>query len=451
MKLWKSLYFQVLVAILLGVLVGYFHAPLEDRLGALARWLHQWFAFIPTTQPNLTEGLKPLGDIFIQAVKLLSSPIIFCTVAGGLAAMSDLKKLGRVGWKALLYFEVVTTIALGIGLLVGRVFHPGTGIHADPAKLDTSSIANATAKAKEQGFGHFLFHTEGGHVLQILLLAVVLGIVLGRLGEKGKALNALIHRATHFLFFLVGIVTRFAPIAAFGAMAFTVGKLGIKSLTQLGWLMGCVYLTCILFVFVILGLIARVHGFSIWRLLKLIKEELFIVLGTSSSESALPHLMQKLEKNGCSESLVGIVVPAGYSFNLDGTSIYLTMAVLFIAQATDTPLTLWDECYVLLVLLLTSKGAAAVTGGGFITLAATLATTGKVPIAGLALIVGIDRFMSEARAITNLIGNSLATFIVAKWEGEFDPEKGAAILANPPQQQQVPAKVEDINIEPAQP
>jgi aerobic C4-dicarboxylate transport protein len=318
---------------------------------------------------------------------------------------------------------------------------------AAPGTQAQEKLSEYTAKAKHQDFSQFLLDiipktfvgaftrpTDEGGVLQVLFLAILTGVALSRLGTHREAVVDLIHNISHVFFGIVGIVTKAAPIAAFAMIAFTVAKFGSQSLTHLGWLLVCVYGTSLAFIFVVLGGIARLHGFSIWRILKLIKDELLIVLGTSSSETALPLLMQKLKNNGCSESLVGIVVPSGYSFNLDGTSIYLTMAVLFISQATDTPLTLSEELYVLLILLLTSKGSAAVTGGGFITLAATLATTGKLPVSGLALIYGVDRFLSECRAITNLIGNTLASFIVAKWEGDFDPVKGRAVLANPPEE-----------------
>ena len=413
----RNLYLQVLVAIVIGIALGFF-------------------------DPELGAKMKPLGDAFIKAVKMLIGPVIFCTVVGGLASMSDLRKLGRVGWKSLLYFEVVTTLALVIGLIVANVLKPGANVHADPASLDTSALATYTATAKEHGVVPFLMNIipdtfvgafANGEILQVLFLAILFGIVLAHLGGAARPVTILIHDMAGVFFGIVNIVTRAAPIAAFGAMAFTIGKYGVKALASLGMLMVCVYATCLLFVFLVLGGIARLHGFGIWRILKLIKEELLIVLGTSSSETALPLLMQKLKKNGCGESVVGIVVPSGYSFNLDGTSIYLTMAVIFIAQATGVSLTLGEELSILGVLLLTSKGAAAVTGGGFITLAATLATTGnKIPLAGLALILGVDRFMSEARAITNLIGNAVAALVISKWENEFDPVEGKAVLATPP-------------------
>jgi aerobic C4-dicarboxylate transport protein len=419
MKWLKSLYVQVLVGIVLGVLLG-------------------------MVKPDLGASLEPLGQAFVSAVKMLIAPIIFCTVVHGIAGMGDLKKLGSVGWKALLYFEVVTTLALVIGLVVAKLIEPGEGMHVNVTQLsvsdaDSAKLAGYQAAAAKQTVVDHLLHiipktfvsafTEG-EILQVLFLAILAGIALAKMGEKAEMITELLHLVSQMFFGIVGIVTKAAPVAAFGAMAFTIGKYGVGALGKLLLLLACVYLTCLLFVFVVLGLIARWNGFSLWKMLKHIKEELLLTLGTSSSEAALPQLMTKMEKTGCSKGVVGIVLPAGYSFNLDGTSIYLTMAALFVAQATDTHLTLWQELGILAVLLLTSKGAAAVTGGGFITLAATLASTGTIPVAGLALILGIDRFMSEARAITNLIGNSLAMLVVAKWEGEFDTkaEEAAKVL-----------------------
>ncbi|MGE3577501.1 MAG: C4-dicarboxylate transporter DctA [Vicinamibacterales bacterium] len=412
----RNLYLQVLVAIAIGVALG-------------------------VLKPDVAQALKPLGDVFVKTVRMLIGPVIFCTVVGGLAGLSDLRRLGRVGWKALVYFEAVTTVALVIGLVVAKVVQPGAGFHVDPATLNATTIAGYATGAEQQGTVAFLTHIvpatfigafADGEILQILFLAILFGVVLAKMGERGKAVGALVHDLTGVFFGLVNLVVRAAPIAALGAMAFTVGAYGLGTLVSLGKLMASVYLTCLLFIFVVLGGILRLHGFSILGVLRMIREELLIVLGTSSSESALPLLMQKLKANGCGDSVVGIVVPSGYSFNLDGTCIYLTMAVLFIAQATDVSLTLGEELSILGVLLLTSKGAAAVTGGGFITLAATLATTGgKVPIAGLALILGVDRFMSEARAITNLIGNTVAALVVSKWERDFDAKRGGAILSGP--------------------
>ncbi len=407
-----TLYVQVLVAIVLGVIIG-------------ALW------------PSFGTSLKPLGDAFIKLIKVLIAPIIFTTVVVGLAGMGDLKKVGRVGWKALLYFETVSTLALVIGLLVANFFLPGAGIHASASSLDATAVANYTKAAQSQTVTEFLLHIipntfigafAEGEILQVLLLAVLFGVALGRLGEHGRPVMNLINEVSRVVFGMVSMITRLAPIAAVGAMAFTVGKYGLNSLVSLGALMACVYLTCAVFIFGVLGLIARTNGFNVWKIILLIKEELLIVLGTSSSEPALPGLMDKMERVGCARPVVGIVVPAGYSFNLDGTSIYLTLAALFVAQATDTPLTLVEQLKLLAVLILTSKGAAGVTGSGFVTLAATLAATDKIPVAGLALLIGVDRFMSEARAITNFIGNAVATLVIAKWDKSFDPAKGREVM-----------------------
>lgn len=418
MKPWRSLYGQVLIAIVIGVLLGYFY-------------------------PQTGAALKPLGDAFIKAIKMLIGPIIFTTVVTGIAGLGNVEKVGRVGWKALLYFEVVTTLALAIGLVVAHALQPGAGIHANAETLNTADVAQYTKAAKAMTTTEFLLHIipdtfvsafVHGEILQVLLISVLAGIVLAKLGDQGRPVMEWLHGFGVVMFGIVGIVVKFAPVAAFGAMAFTIGKYGIDTLLSLGKLMACVYLTCAVFIFGLLGLIARLHGFSLWKTLRFIREELLIVLGTSSSESVLPAMMEKMQRAGCSRSIVGIVLPAGYSFNLDGTSIYLSMAALFIAQATDTSLTLAQELGLLGILLITSKGAAGVTGSGFITLAATLAATGTIPIAGLALILGVDRFMSEARAITNLIGNTVAMLVVAKWEGEFDPVAGRDLLAAPGEQ-----------------
>jgi aerobic C4-dicarboxylate transport protein len=412
---YKTLYFQVIVAIVLGVMLGHF-------------------------MPELGAKLKPLGDGFIKLVKMMITPIIFCTIVVGIAGMEDMKKVGRVGGKALLYFEVVTTLALAIGLLVVNFVKPGSGMNVDPTTLDTTAIAKYTEKAADQSTIDFIMHMipqsavgafAEGEILQVLLFSVLFGAGLSMMGEQGKPVLGFFEKVSHVLFSMIGFIMKLAPIGAFGAMAFTIGKYGVGSLVQLASLMGTFYLTCVLFVGLVLGSIARYHGFSVWKLIKYIKEELLIVLGTSSSESALPRLMAKLEQLGCDKPVVGLVVPTGYSFNLDGTSIYLTMAAIFIAQACNIDLTLTQELTILGVLLLTSKGAAGVTGSGFITLAATLAVVPQIPVAGLALILGIDRFMSEARAITNLIGNAVATVVVAKWENSLDSEQMARELANP--------------------
>jgi aerobic C4-dicarboxylate transport protein len=382
--------------------------------------------------------MKPLGDGFIKLIKMIIAPVIFCTVVAGIAGMQDMKKVGRVGGKALLYFEIVSTFALAIGLIVANVVRPGDGFNADPTKLDASSIAQF--QNKSQTTTEFLLNIipntfvdafAKGDILQVLLIAILFGLSLSILGERGRPVTKLIDEVSHAIFGVVGIIMKFAPIGAFGAMAFTIGKFGLASLLPLMKLMGSFYLTCALFVFVVLGLIAKFTGFSIFRFISYIKEELLIVLGTSSSESALPALMRKLEKLGCSKSVVGLVVPTGYSFNLDGTNIYMTMAALFVAQATNTELTLMQELTILGVAMLTSKGASGITGAGFITLAATLAVVPTIPVAGMALILGIDRFMSECRALTNFIGNGVATVVVSKWENELDQKRLQNELHNP--------------------
>ena len=411
----SHLYLQVLIAIVLGVAVGHFH-------------------------PGFGESLKPLGDAFIKLIKMLIGPIIFTTVVSGIGGMGDLKAVGRVGLKALIYFEGVTTLALVIGLVVANAFAPGAGMHATAATLDAGAVAQYTKAAQNLTTTQQLLHIipdtfvgafVGGEVLQVLVIALLFGVALTSLGKAGQSIIDLCHDVSKVFFRIVQIVSRVAPLAAFGAMAFTIGKYGLGSLKSLAGLMACVYLTCFLFVTVVLGTIARACGFSLWKILRYIREELLIVIGTSSSESALPGLMAKMEKAGCRPSVVGVVVPSGYSFNLDGTCIYLTMAALFIAQATDTPLSLGQQLSLLAVLLLTSKGAAGVTGSGFITLAATLAATGTVPVAGMALILGVDRFMSEARAITNFIGNTVATLVIAKWDGALDTARAEEVLARP--------------------
>jgi aerobic C4-dicarboxylate transport protein len=412
----NTLYLQVLVGIFLGGLLGF-------------------------AKPKWGVELKPLGDAFVNLVKMLIAPIIFSTVVVGLAGMGDLKKVGRVGIKALFYFEVVTTLALVIGLIVANWFAPGDGFHATAEVLakEAKSVEKYTTAAQGLTTVDFVMHIipksfvsafAEGEILQVLLLAVLFGLALGKLGEHARPILNLLNEVARVFFGIVSLVTRLAPLAAGGAMAYTIGQFGVGSLARLGGLMLCVYLTCALFVAVVLGTIARLAGFSLWKILRYIKDELLLVLGTSSSESALPALMEKMERVGCARPVVGIVVPAGYSFNLDGTCIYLTMAALFVAQATDTHLTLWNQLGLLGVLLLTSKGAAGVTGSGFITLAATLgAMDNKTLVLGMALILGVDRFMSEARAITNFIGNTVATLVVAKWEQAFDESKAGEILA----------------------
>lgn len=388
--------------------------------------------------PDTGVALKPLGDGFIALVKMLISPVIFCTVVLGIAGAGDLKKVGRIGGKALLYFEVVSTAALGIGLLVMHVLHPGAGFNVDPSTLDGGSVAKFAKAAAEQNTVDFLLHmipktfadafTGSGDLLQVLLLAVLFGTALVRLGSVGGRVHEFIEEASRIFFSMMAFVMKLAPIGAGGAMAFTIGKYGIASLKPLAALMGSFYLTCLLFILGVLGLVCSLTGFSVVRFIVYIKAELLTVLGTSSSESALVPLMQKLERAGCSKSVVGLVVPSGYSFNLDGTNIYLTMAALFVAQALNIELTLRQEITLLLVAMLTSKGASGVTGAGFITLAATLAVVPSVPVAGLALILGIDRFMSEARALTNFIGNGVAAIVIARWEGELDMQRLAEAM-----------------------
>ena len=410
--LYKSLYVQVLTAVTIGVLLGHFY-------------------------PQVGADMKPLGDGFIKLIKMIIAPIIFCTVVIGIAGMEDMKKVGKTGGLALLYFEVVSTLALIVGLVIVNLFEPGAGMNINAATLDTKGIAAYTGPGKMVGTVDFLMNIipvsvvdafAKGEILQVLLFSVLFGFALHRFGGRGTMVFDFVEKLSHVLFEIVGIIMRVAPVGAFGAMAFTIGKYGVGSLFSLGKLMGAFYLTCFIFVFVVLGTIAKLHGFSIWKFVKYIREELLIVLGTSSSESVLPRMMEKMEKLGAKKTCVGLVIPTGYSFNLDGTSIYLTMAAVFIAQATNTPMTLLQEITLLGVLLLTSKGAAGITGSGFIVLAATLSAVGTVPVAGLALILGIDRFMSEARALTNLVGNGVATLVVAKWTGELDTKRMTAVL-----------------------
>jgi len=409
---YRILYIQVLFAVFVGIVLGHFY-------------------------PALGVAMKPLGDGFIKLIKMLIGPIIFCTVVTGIAGMQDLKKVGRVGGKALLYFELISSFALLIGLVAAHVLHPGTGFNVDPATLDAKSIATYTTQAKAQSTVEFLMHIvpdtmvdafAKGDILQILFAALLFGAALSMIGEKGQVVSDFIGQISKIFFRMVHIVTRVAPLGAFGAMAFTIGKYGIISLLPLLKLIGCFYLTSIVFVLVVLGIVGRITGFSILRFVAYIKDELAIVLGTSSSEAALPQLMEKMEKLGCSRSVVGLVIPTGYSFNLDGTNIYMTMAVIFIAQALNIDLTWGQEATILAVAMLTSKGASGVTGSGFITLAATLAVVPTLPVTGMVLILGIDRFMSECRALTNIVGNGVACVVVSAWERELDRSKLAAIL-----------------------
>ena len=414
MKYLRHLYVQVLVAVVLGSVVGHFY-------------------------PDFGTALQPLGEAFIKAVKMLIGPIIFSTIVIGIGGMRDLRKVGRVGLKALIYFEILTTLALVIGLLVVNWVQPGAGIHANATELNAggaaSSYATAGQKLSTVGFllniipATFVGAFTSGEILQVLLIAVLCGVAAAQLGEKAETALHLLEVFFKILMRVVGIIMRFAPLAAFGAMAFTVGKYGLDSLASLAKLLLSVYLTMGAFIIVVLGAVMRIVGLSLWRYLRYIREEILLVIGTSSSEPALPGMLAKLERLGCARPVVGLVLPTGYSFNLDGTCIYLTMAAIFIAQATDTPLTVLQQLGIVGILLLTSKGAAAVTGGGFVTLSATLASTHTVPVSGLSLIIGIDRFMSEARAVTNLIGNGVAVIAVAAWEGELDREQAKRVLA----------------------
>jgi aerobic C4-dicarboxylate transport protein len=412
--IYKNLYVQVLAGIALGILVG-------------AVW------------PQQGVAMKPLGDGFIRLVRMLIAPIVFATITTGIARMGSLTHVGRIGLRALLYFEGVSTLALMIGLVVVNVLQPGVGIHATPSAADVQAAAAYGNAATRPGVAEFLLNViptsavdafARGDILQVLVFSVLFGVALLALGEPGAPLLQIIDRFSRVLFGMVGLIMYLAPLAAFGAMAFTVGRYGLVSLLSLGKLMAGVYATCLVFIFVVLGSILRLAGLDLLRFLRYIGEEILIVLGTSSSESALPRLMQKLEHLGCGKPVVGLVVPTGYSFNLDGTSIYMTMAAVFVAQASGVQLTIGQQLSILAVLLLTSKGAAAVTGSGFITLAATLAVIPSIPPAGLALLVGVDRFMSEARAITNLIGNAVATVVIARWDGAFDLARARSILSS---------------------
>ena len=401
---WKALYAQVLIAIVVGGALGHF-------------------------APDLAVALKPLGDAFIKLVKLIIAPVIFLTVAAGIASMSSLARLGSTTAKAMGYFLVVSTLALVVGLVVANVVRPGEGMGVDPRTLDSAAVSGYVGKAEEQGLVSFLLAIipdtfvgafTGGQILPVLFVAILFGVSVAGLGESRNRVVEGLHSVSEVFFRMVNLLMRFAPIGAFGAFAFTIGKYGIGAIANLAALIATFYLTSALFIAVVLGVIARAAGFRLWDLLVYLKDELWLVLGTSSSESALPSLMRKLEQAGCSRSVVGLVVPTGYSFNLDGTNIYMTLAALVIAQATGVELSLGEQLLLLLVAMISSKGAAGVTGAGFITLAATLAVVPSVPVAGMALILGIDRFMSECRAITNFIGNAVATVVVARWEGALD-------------------------------
>jgi aerobic C4-dicarboxylate transport protein len=406
------LYFQVILGVVLGITIGFLN-------------------------PGLGEDLKPLGDGFIKLIKMLLAPIIFGTIVTGIAKMGNLKEVGRVGIKALIYFEVVSTLALVIGLVVINVLKPGEGMNIDPATLDTKSLESYTSVAKQHDAVSFFLNIiptsvvdafAGGNMLQVILFSVLFGLALAQLKDRGKIIIEVIEAVLHGFFGIVRFVMRLAPLAAFGAIAFTIGKYGMSTLSSYAQLIGSVYLTSLAFIIIVLGSIARINNVSLWKFLKYIKDEIFIVFATVSTEAVLPRMMEKMEKLGCSKPVVGLVLPSGYIFNADGTSIYLTMASIFIAQATNTPLSIWDQLLILGVLLFTSKGSAGVAGAGFVTLAATLASMDKIPVAGMVLLLGIDRFINEARAVTNLIGNGVATIVVAKWENAFDEKQAKAIL-----------------------
>lgn len=402
--IYKRLYVQVLIAIALGVLLGHFY-------------------------PEQGAAMQPLGQAFIDLIKMMIGPIIFCTVVSGIGGMENMRAIGKTGTLAIVYFEIVSTLALIVGLVIVNLVQPGAGMNVDPTSLDAGRIASYATQAEQRGVVDFLLDVipttflgafTNGNVLQVLLIALLFGFALHALGERARPVYSLVDDISAVLFRIVGMIMRVAPIGAFGAMAFTIGAHGVSTLQQLGKLMACFYATCLLFIFGVLGAIARAHGFKITKLIRYLRDELLIVLGTSSSESVLPRMLSKMQSVGCAKSVVGLVIPTGYSFNLDGTAIYLTMAAVFIAQATNTPLGMFDQLTLLAVLLITSKGAAGVTGSGFIVLAATLAAVGPLPVAALTLILGIDRFMSEARALTNLVGNGVATIVVAKWCGALD-------------------------------
>jgi aerobic C4-dicarboxylate transport protein len=421
-RFYKTLYGQVLIATLVGVVVG-----------------HLW--------PAAGVSMKPLGDGFIKLVRMIVAPIIFCTVAAGIAGAGDMKTVGKAGLVAILYFEAVSTLALLIGLVVVNVVQPGAGMNVDAAAIDASAVAQYATAGKGHTPAGFLLDLipasavdafAKGDILQVLLISVLFGFALRSVGATGRPVLDLLERLSAVVFGIVGIIMKAAPLGAFGAMAFTVGSFGVGTLAHLGALIACFYATCLLFIFVVLGAIARASGFSIWRFVTYVREEIFIVFGTSSSESALPRLMEKLEDLGVGRSVVGLVIPAGYSFNLDGTAIYLSIATVFIAQATNTPLTIAQQLALLALLLITSKGAAGVAGAALIVLAATLSASGTIPVAGVALILGIHRFMGEAMAVTNLIGNGVATIVVGKWCGQLDDARLAERLAH--------GKVDDLRV-----
>jgi aerobic C4-dicarboxylate transport protein len=408
----SKLYVQVLIGIIAGVLVGHFY-------------------------PEIGSQLKPLGDLFIKLIRMLLAPIIFASVVVGIARMSDLHEAGRVGVKAVLYFEVASTIALVVGLVIVNIVRPGSGMNIDPTHIDSSAIATYTHAADQHGMLEFFMSIvptsivgafANGDILPIIFFSLLLAIALAKLGPRTAPFVDMLDMFLHGMFGVVRIVMYVAPIGAFGGMAFTVAKYGIGTLASFGQLMGCLYLTCVIFVVVVLGIVMRMCGLSLWKFLRYIRDEIFITLGTASTEAVLPQMLIKMEKLGCSRSVVGMVLPTGYTFNADGTAIYLTMAALFIAQAMNIHLTIWDQLLLLGVMLLTSKGSAGVAGAGFVALAATLATMHKIPVSGLVLLLGVDRFLNEARAVTNLIGNGVATIVVARWEGALDMDTARAML-----------------------
>jgi aerobic C4-dicarboxylate transport protein len=433
-RFYQYLYFQVLCAIVAGVLLGYFY-------------------------PEASISLKPFADAFVKLTKMMTAPLVFFTVVHGIASMESLKQIGRVGLKSISYFEIMTIIAMLLGLLIVNLWHPGTGMNVNPSTLDTKSITNYTTRTFNQSAIDYLLHIipttivgafAEGEILQVLFFAVLFAFALQSLGERGKPALHVIGSISHALFETTGIIMKVAPLGSFCAMAFTIGKYGIHSLASIGALIASFYATCLLFIFGVLGIVCRVCGFSLLRFLRYIKEEILIVLGTSSSEAALPRMIAKMENLGCGKSVAGLVIPAGYSFNMDGTCIYLTMAAIFLAQATNTPLTLAQQLGILAILLLTSKGAAGVAGSGFVVLASTLSVAGHIPVASIALILGADRFLSEARAVTNLIGNGVAAVVVAKWEGTLDERRmhqhlgsDSAEEADDPEQVLIAAKSQD--------
>jgi len=424
-RLFRHLYFWVLLAIVLGALLGY--------------WRPDWGVL-----------LKPLGDAFIKLIRMVVAPVIFTTIVIGIAGMGNLRRVGRIGLKAIIYFEVATTAALVIGWFVVKWIQPGAGVNADPAKLDTSAIAQYVTTDRSHGVLEFLMNMipgsiadafAKGNILQVLFISVLFGFALSAMGERGRPVVRMLEQVADALMKIIGMIVKLAPIAAFGAIAYTTASLGLKSLEAQIKLMLCVYITCLVFIFILLGALLALNGVSLWKFLKHVREEIFIVLGTASSESVLPRMMTRLEEAGCSQPLVRLVLPAGYSFNMDGTCIYLTMAAIFIAQATNMHLSAWQELLVILVCLITSKGAAGVVGSAFITLAATLSSLHTIPVEGMVLILGVDRLLSEARSVTNLIGNGVATLLIAKWERDLDPRKAAQVLSdrgNPSQPEWTP-------------